>query len=234
MAELLLDHFSHDAKWQELRTQAREKIILFKEYQERAFVSAGASREDMMALVKEKATLRPYFKELWRYCQARYIPLAIVTAGLDFYVDALMEREGLEDVPRYAVKTNFTPQGITYDYLHMWDGSGGSTLEACRQYGNCKCRVLGEYRGKGHSIFYVGDGRSDLCPASIADQVFARGQLRQLCAEIQVSYVEFRDFRAVIRGLEDLRTADPLGSSPPGTGVESEGRGNRYRQGEKG
>ena len=202
VAELLLKHFSHDTAWQQLREQSQEKIISFKEYQERAFNSTGASREAMTALVRAQATFRPYFKELWRYCQTRSLPLAIVSAGLDFYVDALLEREGLEEIPRYTVKTRFTSEGISYEYPHTWDGWGGSTEDVCRQWGNCKCSVLGEYRRKGHSILYVGDGRSDFCPASVADQVFARGQLVQLCQETPVPYTEFGDFRDVIQWLE--------------------------------
>ena len=203
VAQLLLAYFSQDSTWKELQHQSRENLIGLKEYQERAFGATRASREDMQALVKARATLRPHFKELWSYCRARFIPLGIVTVGLDFYVDALLEREGLEEVPRYAVKTGFTPQGITYEYLHTWDGSGGSPKEVCSRWGNCKCSVLGKYRRMGHPLFYVGDGRSDYCPASMADRVFARSHLARLCDEKGMAYTEFKDFRDVIRGLDD-------------------------------
>ena len=202
VAELLLDEFSVGGPWRDLRRQSQEQTITFKEYQERAFATVKVTREAMKSAVKAKATLRPYFKELWSYCQAKHIPLAIVTVGLDFYVEALLEREGLEDVPRYAVKTNFTPGGITYEYPCPWDGSGGSELEVCRRSGNCKCSVVGNYRRRGHSIVYVGDGRTDFCPASIADHVFARSLLARLCNESMVPYTEFQDFRVVIDMLE--------------------------------
>jgi 2,3-diketo-5-methylthio-1-phosphopentane phosphatase len=156
----------------------------------------------MEAVVKARATLRPYFKELWQHCQSNDIPLAIVTVGLDFYVNALLDREQLEEVPRYTVRTSFNPDGITFEYPHTWDGSGASTRDACLQWGTCKCSVLSEYRRSGHSIIYVGDGRSDICPASIADHVFARSQLAHLCGERQLPYTEFEDFRPVIQRLE--------------------------------
>ena len=202
VAQLLLEHFGENATRQELRRQAHENTISFKQYQECAFRSINASKEAMQAVVKAETNLRPYFKELWRYCQAREIPMAIVTVGLDFYVDALLEREGLEDVPRYAVKTTFTPGGIDYGYTYPWNGSPDPSRGLCLQWGNCKCRVLEEYREKGHMIIYVGDGSSDFCPASIADMVFARGQLTQLCEESGVAYTELKDFQGVILGLE--------------------------------
>ena len=204
VAELLLEHFSEDGAWRTLRQQQRDRLITLKEYQEQAFRNTRASKEAMVAHVKDKATLRPHFKDLWRYCRARRIPLAIVTVGLDFYVDALLEREDLGDVPRYSVKTTFTSEGITYQYPYSWDGSGASPAQVCRHWGTCKCSVLAMYRRRGHSIVYVGDGRSDLCPASIADQVFARSQLADLCHEKGMPYHEFQDFQDVIRGLESV------------------------------
>ena len=203
VAQLLLEHFCEDGTRRHLRRQLQEKTITLKEYQERAFSSTRANREAMKAVVQAKATLRPYFKDLWRYCQSRAIPLAIVTVGLDFYVDALLEREGLEEVPRYAVKTTFAAEGIVYEYPHPWDGSGALSREECQTWGTCKCSVLAEYKRAGRSIFYVGDGRSDMCPATIADLVFARGQLARLRCESQVPYTQFKDFQDVIHALED-------------------------------
>ena len=209
VAEILLERFSEDDTWRMLRRRSRDKEISLREYQEQAFSSTGAGKEEMKAVVRARATLRPYFKELWRYCQARSIPLAIVTVGLDFYVDALLEREALEDVPRYSVKTSFTPEGIIYEYPHPWDGSGGSSQEVCRGWGICKCSIIGKYRRMGHSIFYVGDGRSDLCPASIADRVFARSQLAELLQASKGPYTEFSDFQDVIRGLKGVAAEMP-------------------------
>ena len=203
VAELLLDHFS-DGAWRELRKRSQEKAITFREYQELAFQASGATREAMSALVRDRATLRPYFRELWQYCAGRGIPLAVVTVGLDFYVDALLQREGLADVPRYAVETSFTSEGMAFRYDYQWNGTGASTAEECLPWGNCKCRVLAEYRSKGHALFYAGDGRSDRCPAAMADRVFARGQLAGLLDESRRAYTPFEDFTAVIRELEAL------------------------------
>ena len=204
VAELLLEHFSEDSAWRQLRQQSRDKTISLREYQERAFRNTNASREAMKSRVAAKATLRPYFKELWHYCRGQRIPLAIVTVGLDFYVEALLEREGLGEVPRYTVRTNFTPDGITYEYPYPWDGSGASSMEVCRQWGTCKCSIVSKYKRLGHSILYVGDGRSDFCPASISDHVFARSHLAGLCRDNKVLYTEFNDFQDVIRHVEGL------------------------------
>ena len=202
VAELLLEHCSSDATWQQLRQQSRDKLISLKEYQERAFLSVRKGREEMQAVVKAKANLRPHFKDLRDYTRRLDIPLAIVTVGLDFYVDALLAREGLEDLPRYAATATFTNGTISYGYPYPWDGTGASTEEVCSQWGTCKCSILNRYKQKGHSIFYVGDGRSDMCPASLADHIFARSYLAELCQENDLSFTPFESFMDVIRVLE--------------------------------
>jgi 2-hydroxy-3-keto-5-methylthiopentenyl-1-phosphate phosphatase len=207
VAQLLLEHFCPKDMWQQLRSESQANVITFREYQEGTFSATSAGKEAMKALVKARATLRPHFKELWQYCRSRDIPMAIVTVGLDFYVDALLEREGLKELPRFAVKTSFTSDGIVYEYPHGWDGSGAASQQECSRWGNCKCSVLGKYRRMGHSIFYVGDGRSDFCAASIADRVFAREPLAQLCRDNGVAYTEFHDFGDVIT---ELRGAHSL------------------------
>ena len=209
VAELLLAQFSPDLTWQQLRQQSRDKHISLKEYQERAFEAVAASREEMQAAVKEKATLRPHFKELRDYTRRAGIPLAIVSIGLDFYVDALLAREGLEDTPRYTAGASFSGGTISYSYPYLWDGSGAATQEVCSQWGTCKCSILNRYKQKGYAIYYVGDGRSDMCPASLADHIFARSYLAELCQEKQLPFTPFETFMDVIRVLQARCGAGP-------------------------
>ena len=224
VAELLLERFSLDPNWRQLRQRSRDKMITLREYQEQAFSNTSATREEMQAAVREQATLRPYFKDLWEYSRSKGIPLAIVTVGLDFYVDALLIREGLESLPRYAVKTSFTPLGITYEYPHPWDGSGASSREVCSQWGTCKFSIVSSYRRLGHSIFYVGDGRSDMCPASMADHIFARSYLADLCRERELPYTELDSFRDVLQVLERCTGGADVHLSKDSHGVHPGGR----------
>ncbi len=204
VAEMLLEHFG-DGQWQELRSKFRKGLLTLKEYQELSFAGVTATREVMKALVKDKASLRPYFKELQAYCHAHQIPLAIVSHGLDFYIKALLEKEGQEGVPAFSVGTQYTNGGITFKYQYTWDG--------CYQPGNCKCAILRRYKQRGHTILYAGDGSSDYCPATKeADLVFARSYLAQRCREEQVPFVEFEDFRKVLEEVERI-TDHPLGES---------------------
>ena len=202
VAELLFEELCSDQGWRELRQQSRDKLISLKDYQERAFRMTGASLEEIQAKVKEKVTLRPHFKGLWDYTQQAGIPLVIVSLGMDFYIEALLAREGLDSIPRFSASGEFSNETISYSYPYTWDGSGASPLEVCSQWGTCKCSIVNGFIQEGYAVNYIGDGRSDMCPASMADHIFARSYLAELCQEKQLAYTPFETFMDVVQGLK--------------------------------
>ena len=191
-AELLLTRYASSI-WRELRQRFRNGEITLREYQEQAFASVTQSRESLQQYVCQEAVLRNGFVDLVLYCRQNSIELAIVTYGLDFYVEALLKKYGIEDVPYYAVETNFTGGEIGYTYRY--------TTPGCNAWGNCKCRVLEKYRQEGHEIFYAGDGTSDACPAAKSDFVFARAHLLRCCQQNNIPHRELSDFYDVINEL---------------------------------
>ncbi|MBI4311198.1 MAG: MtnX-like HAD-IB family phosphatase [Chloroflexi bacterium] len=195
VAHLVLDRFAQD-EWRALVKQFHEGAIIPKEYFERPFQSVRAGKEAMQAHVRATAHLRDGFGEMARYCRQRGIEVAIVTHGLDFYVEALLEREGLDWITTYPVGAKFTGQGIQFEYRY--------TRAGCDDWGNCKCSVVDRYLERGKRVFYVGDGVSDYCPAKKAELVFARAKLLELCRKDGLPYRELREFGDVVRELETM------------------------------
>ena len=193
VAQLLLDHFGH-GKWEELRQQLRAGEINFRQYQERSFDAVTATREEMYSQAVTEVIVRDGFHEFWEYCRNAGIPVAIASLGLDFYIEAILERESIGPIGTYAVETAFTPEGISYRYPHTWDG--------CTKWGTCKCVAIWAYRRAGYDIAYIGDGTSDFCPASKADMVFARSHLLEKCGSEGVPCREFDDFHQILGHLK--------------------------------
>ena len=193
VAEMLLHRFG-DPTWQEVRQQFRAGELTLKEYQEVTFTNIQASRSAMQSYVKENANLRPYFRELWLHCQERNVPMAIVSQGLDFYIQALLEQEGFSQVPVYAVETSFSPEGITFHYRFAHPGE--------EHLGNSKGLVVDRYKKSGHHVVFVGDGRSDFEAAVEADLVFAHSILAEECRRQGIPYRPFGDFGDVLSALQ--------------------------------
>ena len=121
VAELLLREFGGQ-NWLNFKEQHGRRLINLKDYQELAFLTISAGRDEMKDLVKKSVHLRPQFKLLFEYCRDSQIPLAIASMGLDFYIEALLEREDMESIPVFAADTQFTSTGLKFGYKYTWDG----------------------------------------------------------------------------------------------------------------
>ena len=211
VAELLLRRFG-DPTWQDVRARLHSGELTLNQYQEIAFRNIQAGRSAMQDYVKRNATLRPFFGDLWLYCRSHGIPLAIVSAGLDFYIEALMEQEGFPQVPVFAVNTRFMPEGITFEYRHARPGH--------ENQGISKGLVVDRYREAGRFVFYAGDGRSDFEAAFRADLVFAHRTLAEECARANMPYQPFTDFQGVLSALRAYNShgwrPDPPSNYYPG------------------
>jgi 2-hydroxy-3-keto-5-methylthiopentenyl-1-phosphate phosphatase len=195
VAELLLNQFGDQPTWREAGTRFRAGELTLKEYQEIAFRDIRADRDTMQSYVKQNANLRPYFGEMVSYCRERDIPVGVVSAGLDFYIEALLEQAGLPNLPVYAVNTAFSEAGISFQYRHVRPGR--------EHLGNSKGLIVERYRSQGHYVFYIGDGRSDFEAAERADVVFAHSVLAQECQRQSIPYRPFADFGDVLSALQE-------------------------------
>ena len=210
VGQLLLERFQPDAAlsgavpWQVVRRRYVDKEISLAEYQEIAFRQLTASVDEQRRYVREAAGLRPGFVELARHCAGRGVGVAIISHGLDYYVEAMLDEKGV-DIPYHAVTTSEVDGAPAFSYEFADEG--------CQwRPGNCKCRVLEEYRksdlasspegGTGAHVVYAGDSASDACPALRADFVFARGWLTGFCRENDLPHAELSDFYAVIEYVE--------------------------------
>jgi len=169
----------------------------FREYQERAFRSVGASLDEMAAYAADHARLRPGFAETVQAARRAGGRFEIVSSGLDFYVSAVLQRHGFPDIPIVAVRTRAPDPGsasIRYDY------PGGQ--DSCRgDWGVCKCKAVEAARRSGEVVF-VGDGlRSDACAAEKASKVFGRRLLIDHCRRKGIPATPFEDLFPVARYL---------------------------------
>ncbi|MBN1232093.1 MAG: MtnX-like HAD-IB family phosphatase [Candidatus Coatesbacteria bacterium] len=141
----------------------------------------------------------PYFKSFYYSTREKNIPVAIFSDGLDYYINMLLKREGLSEIPSYSNKILFLDKvnpsidyfTATFPYFYY----------GCGNCGNCKSYHLSLYRTGGHdTIVYIGDGQSDCCPAKFADIVLAKccsNGLRDYMETIEKTYFPFRNFKDV-------------------------------------
>ena len=193
VAETLLKAFG-GSNWKGYREDFRNGSMNLRHYQEKAFNEIDATIEEMGEAICGLAWMRPGFVDFNSYCKANGIRMSFVTNGLRFYVDALVHKAGLKNIPAYAVNVDGKPGDFQYSYPY-------ATMD-CWEWGNCKCKVLEEHRENASKIVFVGDGRSDLCVSQHSDFVFARSTLLEHCKNLNLAHQEFGDFYDVLAALK--------------------------------
>ena len=159
--------------------------------------------EQLRAFARQQ-TLDPYFSSFVDFCAARRIPFFLLSDGFDVYLEEILRQhsfvpggEGDRGVQYFANHLEFTDEGRIVPSFPYADAE-------CTQCANCKRNHVLRLSGDDDVIVYVGDGRSDFCPAMYADVVFATKALVAYCQSQNISFYEFHSFKEVIDRLEKL------------------------------
>ena len=93
----------------------------------------------------------------------------------------------------HASNTVFNENGLSVRHK----GPDGKYLDE-----DVKAAYTDHFLRQGYRIIYLGDGRSDVLPASKSHCVFATGSLIEYCNSEKIAYIPFTDFRQVVRVME--------------------------------
>jgi len=191
---LLLDTFA-DGDWRQLLAEYKEGKISVGHFNMKAFAMIKADRQTLLDFVKGKVDIRPGFGELLSYCRSRGFQFVIVSNGLGFYIETVLRDIGVENIEVFAAQTQFSPEGMQVKYI----GPEGNQL-----HDNFKEAYTRLFLRRGYRIIYVGNGISDVSPASQAHYIFATGELLDFCKQMNLNCNPFVDLNDVVKGLKLL------------------------------
>jgi len=194
MGFFLLDTFAAK-EWREWLKLYQEDRITVGEFNSRAFATVRAAREEMIEATLSRVKLREGFSELLDYCRQKDLRIAIVSNGLDFYIDSILASAGLDNIETYAAKSWFRPGGLKVKYI----GPDGIPVDS-----DFKSAYTRMFLKEGYRVAYIGNGPSDINPALLSNHTFAREGLLEHCQKRNLPCRPFNDFYDVIKGLESL------------------------------
>jgi 2-hydroxy-3-keto-5-methylthiopentenyl-1-phosphate phosphatase len=165
------------------------------DFNTKAFAMVKASRDELLRVAREEVKLREGLRNLDNYCHERGFRFLIVSNGLDFYIKAILEDVGLGNIEVYAARTEFSPEGLKVNYI----GPEGTVLKKGFKEAYTKLFLT-----QGYQVVCIGNGPSDYYPAALAQHIFARDGLADICKEKKLKYQPFEDFNDIVSGLEKL------------------------------
>ncbi|MCX7515258.1 MtnX-like HAD-IB family phosphatase [Rhodanobacter denitrificans] len=126
------------------------------------------------------------------------VPIGIVSDGLDYAIERILRRHGLDGLP---VAANHLAPGVP---PQRWQLSSPFQAAGCRS-GTCKCARVEQARVDGaHRTLLIGDGASDFCAADRVDFVFAKHRLVEHCRAAGIPYVPITGFEDALEMLPAL------------------------------
>lgn len=147
-------------------------------------------REEIEAFVLEHE-IDPTFAAFARWADRRERPLIVLSDGLDFYIELLLRKYGIEEVTYFSNKASFDRDRVRVSFPHF----RGDCPHGC-QCANCKPSHMWPYEG--FRRVFIGDGISDRRAARTAEVVYAKKRLAELCKEDGQPFVLFEQFQDVI------------------------------------
>ncbi|MFH2004151.1 MAG: MtnX-like HAD-IB family phosphatase [Bacteroidota bacterium] len=163
------------------------------------------SAEGEAAEFIDQQKIDPTFIDFVNFCNQhkdgeRQIKYFIVSDGLDYYIERILQNNSLQNIPYFSNRVTF----VERDNQIRLQLEFPYTDEECDQCASCKRNHILTLSGDDDIIVYIGEGYSDFCPVKYADIVFAKDELQTHCQKENISYNLYKNFKDVIVRLEEI------------------------------
>jgi len=189
---VLLDAFSGE-EWRQLLTAYEKGSITVGRFNSESFGMVTADKETLLEVVRRDVRLRPGFVELVETCRRKGYRFVIISNGLRFYIDEILHNAGITGIEVHAAETSFQPDGLRVHYT----GPDGTDLDD-----EFKLAFTNRFISEGYRVIYLGNGSSDVTPASRSSHVFATDSLLKYFRQLKMECTPFKDHFDVIREIE--------------------------------
>ena len=178
-----------EAEWQAGRMSTRECLA-------RQMGGLRASWPQLQAAMSGVA-IDPAFAPLAAWAKERDIEVRIVSDNFSPLIHEILRHHGLDHVPIFANELVFDGDRVEARFPFA--------DPACPRCAHCKAVHLRAITDR--TRIYVGDGLSDVCPALIADVVFAKDSLAREMAHRGLPFRPFASLEEVSRFLRERHEA---------------------------
>lgn len=151
---------------------------------------------DELGELLDSIKVDPGFDPLVRLCRECGVPLTILSDGIGTFISRVLRRH---DQRGFAVRANAVNH--RGDTLELECPHASPTCHSGAAH--CKCSSAKTLGRDDRLSIYIGDGRSDLCPARSCDLVFAKGALAAALSAEGRPFVPFSGLDDVHRALEE-------------------------------
>ncbi|MCR8634926.1 2-hydroxy-3-keto-5-methylthiopentenyl-1-phosphate phosphatase [Paenibacillus radicis (ex Xue et al. 2023)] len=194
----IMKHFQ-PAGWDVLVEQVISKTISIREGVGRMFALLPTSRkQEVIDYSINNVKIRDGFSKLLEYCKQQNITFLVTSGGIDFFVYPVLYAFPIVKENIYCNASDFSGSHIEIVWPHVCDD------QCHNNCGMCKTTIIRGYPSDKYERILIGDSVTDFEGAKLADTVFARSHLIDLCKDLGLNYYPFENFHEVIERLKEM------------------------------
>jgi len=185
----LIKKFSIDDSWKIIEEKWQKGLIGSRRCLQEQFDLLRVSPEQLERTL-DGIELDEGIFTLLELLESQHVPVMVISDSVDVFIRRILHRNGI-------TKLTFRSNGMVHqDSRLKLQCSDDKT--ACRfEAAHCKCRTVEVAGDPKRRNIYIGDGRSDLCPARRADYVFAKGILAQCLEKESIPFNRYSNLNDV-------------------------------------
>jgi 2,3-diketo-5-methylthio-1-phosphopentane phosphatase len=180
-----------DKKWLEIEDEWVAGRISTVDAMHSQFDLIKDMTEEKMEKFFDSVEIDESFRDFYDYAQKNNIKVVIVSDGFEYFVGQVLKRHGIEGIEVYSNKFSFKNGKFEMDFPYI-------NPSCKRKAGTCKCSFIKKFKQFYKTVYYVGDGASDFCPADKVDFLFAKNKLLDYCQKRDIPYIQYTDFNGVM------------------------------------
>jgi len=191
----IVQRFSINRGWVEFERAWKNRKIGSRRCLEGQLQSVRITKKDLLVYLS-LIRIDPRFHKFIAILKKEGMKPVIVSDSFTFIIKFILKNNGITGTKVYANNLKFSKDRLIPLFPY--------TNKRCCLCAHCKRRTLKKY-AEDKVIIYIGDGRSDICPAEYSDLVFAKGTLlehfrkkKRLC----IGFNNLEDIFNYLRGLE--------------------------------
>lgn len=179
-----------DKKWLDVEKDWVEGKISSKECLIKEFDFVPGLSEKLIDDYLSNIHIDSSFVEFYKKTQEKDIDLFVVSDGVDYFINKILEKEGLNNLNIISNHGEFVNGKFVLSFPN--------DNPLCKNNsGTCKCAVVNEKRKEYEKIVYLGDGTSDFCVADKADVLFAKEKLYNFCSSKGIKSIKFERIKDI-------------------------------------
>jgi len=190
----ILDRFSIDARWKMHEKAWEAGKIGSRECLEAQLSSVRVS-EPMLFKYLSTVPIDPHFRRLVKWLKKRDVASIIVSDSFSLFIQYILKHNKVDDIPVYANEIRLEADRLIPSFPYA--------SKDCARCAHCKKKHILEHKDR--FVVYIGDGRSDICPAEHSHLVFAKGALLEHFQKSKRPCVEFNALADVSASLKTKR-----------------------------